>query len=420
MRRMPSSNSATPAKSKSGRLGLRTSTRKSAKPAAPAPGANGAAPPNEDNSSGEEDLRELENYLSGAGKKVDPSSEFVPGYAVNSPGASPARPKTQPILDTIPIAGSSAHLPPIPLTCEDSSVRDSMAHPARDANQSQMPGTAAATRRSRTAEDVARKYDELDVVKPPTPPPPPTDPRQLDPTDPRQLLSKYPRRAPGPPSPRGGSPRWDEPDELAKGSSAYYTDQGGTRKVAKILSVHYDDPPPYYTISIDGKERSTVRSKLTPIPAAELPPPSDASTAPPMPEAPTTAPLPAHKAASQKAIAGAPRQSAAWMGVLALLLAAVAAAASQREDLLGMLGFSGAAVTVHLDTPTRVDHVSVEGSWDDYRGSRPLTSRTPPQGRSKAKHWDARLFLPCGETFHYRFVIDGRRRNKRHAVKTQC
>ena len=28
--------------------------------------------------------------------------------------------------------------------------------------------------------------------------------------------------------------------------------------------MHYDDPPPYYTISINGNERSTVRTRLAP------------------------------------------------------------------------------------------------------------------------------------------------------------
>jgi len=52
-------------------------------------------------------------------------------------------------------------------------------------------------------------------------------------------------------------------DELPKGAQVYYVDRDGSRKLATIVKVHHDDPPPYYTISIDGSERSTVREKLT-------------------------------------------------------------------------------------------------------------------------------------------------------------
>eukprot|EP00966_Prymnesium_polylepis_P140437 3244064-Prymnesium_polylepis.1 len=52
-------------------------------------------------------------------------------------------------------------------------------------------------------------------------------------------------------------------DELSQGANVYYLDRDGEQKVATLVKVHYDDPPPYYTISIDGAERSTVREKLT-------------------------------------------------------------------------------------------------------------------------------------------------------------
>ncbi|KAL3922933.1 MAG: hypothetical protein SGPRY_004382 [Prymnesium sp.] len=54
-------------------------------------------------------------------------------------------------------------------------------------------------------------------------------------------------------------------EELGKGSQAYYKDRDGITKLATIVKVHYDEPPPYYTISIDGNERSTVREKLIPL-----------------------------------------------------------------------------------------------------------------------------------------------------------
>ena len=53
-----------------------------------------------------------------------------------------------------------------------------------------------------------------------------------------------------------------------------------------VVKVHYDDPPPYYTISIDGQERSTVRTKLEPFTqSAEpaLPVPVQPVPAEPMP-----------------------------------------------------------------------------------------------------------------------------------------
>ena len=43
--------------------------------------------------------------------------------------------------------------------------------------------------------------------------------------------------------------------------------------------VHYDEPPPYYTVSIDGAERSTVREKLTPIVGGDATVPVQTTTA---------------------------------------------------------------------------------------------------------------------------------------------
>ena len=48
-------------------------------------------------------------------------------------------------------------------------------------------------------------------------------------------------------------------------SRVWYVSGGGRRQEATILRVHYDDLPPYYTVMVDGCERSTVRSKLTPM-----------------------------------------------------------------------------------------------------------------------------------------------------------
>ena len=55
--------------------------------------------------------------------------------------------------------------------------------------------------------------------------------------------------------------------ELPKGSQVMYTQIDGTRVLATIVKVHYDDLPPYYTISINGQERSTVRTKLSAVEA---------------------------------------------------------------------------------------------------------------------------------------------------------
>lgn len=49
---------------------------------------------------------------------------------------------------------------------------------------------------------------------------------------------------------------------LPRKSKAWYTSAQGERLLVDVVNVHYDDDPPYYTISIEGAERSTVRKRL--------------------------------------------------------------------------------------------------------------------------------------------------------------
>ena len=56
-------------------------------------------------------------------------------------------------------------------------------------------------------------------------------------------------------------------DTLATGAKCLYHDHAsGTDLVARVVKVHFDDIPPYYTITIEGREgeRETVRTRLTP------------------------------------------------------------------------------------------------------------------------------------------------------------
>ena len=46
---------------------------------------------------------------------------------------------------------------------------------------------------------------------------------------------------------------------LENGEIVTYAPSGAR---ARILEVHHDDDPPYYTIMIDGHEKQTVRSRL--------------------------------------------------------------------------------------------------------------------------------------------------------------
>jgi hypothetical protein len=50
--------------------------------------------------------------------------------------------------------------------------------------------------------------------------------------------------------------------KIPKGAQVWYVKPDGSCVIAKVVNVHYDDHPPYYTILIDGHERSTVRTKL--------------------------------------------------------------------------------------------------------------------------------------------------------------
>ena len=48
-------------------------------------------------------------------------------------------------------------------------------------------------------------------------------------------------------------------ETLPGGAECWYTDREGGRHRVKVLKVHYDDDPPYYTIKMeDGHERETV------------------------------------------------------------------------------------------------------------------------------------------------------------------
>ena len=42
----------------------------------------------------------------------------------------------------------------------------------------------------------------------------------------------------------------------------YYRERDGRLVIATVVKVHYDEAPPYYTVSIEGTERSTLRDKL--------------------------------------------------------------------------------------------------------------------------------------------------------------
>ena len=57
---------------------------------------------------------------------------------------------------------------------------------------------------------------------------------------------------------------------LPRRSKAWYDGREG-RALVDIVNVHFDDEPPYYTIHLaEGVERSTVRSRLTPVTAEEV------------------------------------------------------------------------------------------------------------------------------------------------------
>lgn len=121
------------------------------------------------------------------------------------------------------------------------------------------------------------------------------------------------RQAPEPPSTGGGGGAPTDEKELPvleKGTKCFYAAADGTRPMATVLKVHYDDLPPYYTIAIDGNERATVRTKLTPVDEASpaqdesdtastcsLPTPAKRKANHPMTFAPSACACPAHREA---------------------------------------------------------------------------------------------------------------------------
>ena len=78
-------------------------------------------------------------------------------------------------------------------------------------------------------------------------------------------------------------------DVLATGAKCLYRDHAsGTDLIAHVVKVHYDDVPPYYAITIEGRdgERETIRSRLTPFAADARPlgaaPDSSSNALPPL------------------------------------------------------------------------------------------------------------------------------------------
>ena len=63
-----------------------------------------------------------------------------------------------------------------------------------------------------------------------------------------------------------------EETRLAAGDWCWYINQDGTRVCAIIVKAHFDDAIPYYTVRIDGLIRETERSRLDPLPRADLHP----------------------------------------------------------------------------------------------------------------------------------------------------
>ena len=58
----------------------------------------------------------------------------------------------------------------------------------------------------------------------------------------------------------------EELPELPQGARVWFT-AFGDRQAATVVTVHHDGTPPYYTISINGQERQTVRTRLEPMDA---------------------------------------------------------------------------------------------------------------------------------------------------------
>lgn len=62
---------------------------------------------------------------------------------------------------------------------------------------------------------------------------------------------------------KGAQPQGPQPDVLEKGAEVYYTQNDGSLVATKIVEVHYDQIPPYYTVDIDGNERQVPRDRLS-------------------------------------------------------------------------------------------------------------------------------------------------------------
>ena len=54
------------------------------------------------------------------------------------------------------------------------------------------------------------------------------------------------------------------PAPFRVGDAVLYALRDGSQRPATVVKVHTDDATPYYTVSVDGQERGTERSRLTP------------------------------------------------------------------------------------------------------------------------------------------------------------
>merc|ERR1740139_544142 len=86
-------------------------------------------------------------------------------------------------------------------------------------------------------------------------------------------------RLASPLAPHGGGGGGGTP--LRKGEQVYYVHADGGRRPGTVVTVHTDEVTPYYTVSVDGQERSTERQRLLSLTqaAAGVPPPGSTSTA---------------------------------------------------------------------------------------------------------------------------------------------
>lgn len=190
--------------------------------------------------------------------------------------------------------------------------------------------------------------------------------------------------------------------ELAQGATVWYTTADGKRLLAIVVKVHYDDPPPYYTISIDGNERSTVREKLAPAGPQSRP---AAAADHPQP------PPPSHAAM---------RRLLSWLAAVALLLAGALLVFPTSPWLLPppwlpppqllptWIHAGGERVTFTLAAPaSRTRQVAVIGSWNDFSRPVPLQPRPAAGRRRRLPPWETSFYLPCGSSFLFRYEVDG-------------